>query len=119
MQASAILLIAISCRKHFNSLYASSVFGLKNLVMWLRYMRHSNDMAKRAYHVLYGIVKAPNLSDPFVWADIAGMFPVEEAAPPPPIPIPIPMEQEGVSGFENWPGSVQGMQFPGAQFEFH
>jgi hypothetical protein len=115
MQASAILLIAISCRKHFDLLYASSVSGLKHLVMWLRYMRHSNDMARRAYRVLYGIVNAPNLSDPFVWADIAGMFPVEEAPPP----TPIQNEQGGVSGFENWPGNAQGMHFPGGHFEFH
>ncbi|KAH3949739.1 hypothetical protein HBI24_125950 [Parastagonospora nodorum] len=77
MQAFAILLIGISCRRHFDASYDSSVASAKSLITWLQYMRDGNDTAKRAYQVAYDIVKDPHLADPFVWADLVDAFPDE------------------------------------------
>jgi hypothetical protein len=77
MQAFAILLIGISCRKHFDASYDSSIASAKSLITWLQYMRDGNDTAKRAYQVAYDIVKDPHLADPSVWADLVDAFPDE------------------------------------------
>jgi len=77
MQALAVLLIGISCRRHFDASYDASIAGAKSLIAWLHYMRDGNDTAKRAYQVAYDIVKAPDLADPSVWADLVDTFPDE------------------------------------------
>jgi hypothetical protein len=86
MQSLAILLIGISCRQHFESSYGSSVDTVRKLVVWLQHMRQTNETAERAYHVIYNIVKPPNLSAPAIWKDIVDMFPDEivPQEPPPP-----------------------------------
>ncbi|KAF1911386.1 fungal-specific transcription factor domain-containing protein [Ampelomyces quisqualis] len=78
MQALAILLIGVSCRPHFESLYHDSIASIRKLVAWLHSMRDANDTARRAYQVLYNIVKTP---DTAVWSDVAGMFPDEQMTP--------------------------------------
>lgn len=77
MQALAVLLIGISCRRHFDASYDSSVASAQSLIAWLQYMRDGNDTAKRAYQVAYDIVKAPDLADPSIWADLLDAFPDE------------------------------------------
>jgi hypothetical protein len=77
MQAITILLIGISCRRHFVSSYNGSVAGVKVLVTWLQHMRQNNETAQRVYQVIYNIVKSPNLSNPAIWEDIVCMFPDE------------------------------------------
>jgi hypothetical protein len=77
MQSLTILLISISTRQHFEPLYTDSVASVKKLVTWLQYLRENNDMAKRAYKVVYNVVKEPRLADPDVWKDIVEFFPTE------------------------------------------
>ena len=77
MQALAVLLIGISCRQHFEFSYSNSVASVKKLVTYVQYMRDTNDTAKRAYQVIHGIIKAPDLVNPSIWVDIAGLFPDE------------------------------------------
>jgi hypothetical protein len=81
MQSLSILLISISTRQHFEPLYMGSVASVKKLVTWLQYLRENNEMAKRAYRVVYDVVKEPHLADPEVWNDIVDAFPTEIAVP--------------------------------------
>lgn len=80
MQALAVLLIAMSCRKHFETSYAASITAVSKLVMWLRYMSHGNSIAKCAYDSLYSIVRSPHLLDPLIWRDVEALFPDADVA---------------------------------------
>jgi hypothetical protein len=80
MQSLTILLIAVSMRQHLEPFYATSVASTKKLVTWLQYLRDNNDTAKRAYQIVYEIVKAPT-SNPAVWKDVVDMFPDEFSVP--------------------------------------
>ncbi|KAH7396751.1 fungal-specific transcription factor domain-containing protein [Phaeosphaeria sp. MPI-PUGE-AT-0046c] len=111
MQALAVLLIAISCRKHLEASYATSITAVGKLVMWLRYMRHGNNTAKRAYNSLYSIVKSPHLLDPFVWGDVEGFFPDEDVASR----ASAHGQADDVHAYGAWP---RPLAFPGADFEF-
>jgi hypothetical protein len=102
MQSLTILLIAISTRQHFEPLYATSVASTKKLITWLQYLRDNNDIAKRAYQIVYEIVKAPT-SSPAVWKDIVGMFPDEF-----PVPQTSMQEQLGDQTFHAWSGTAPG-----------
>ncbi|KAL5114188.1 hypothetical protein ACEQ8H_007936 [Pleosporales sp. CAS-2024a] len=94
MQALTILLIAISCRKHFEPCYTSSVASANLLITWLRLMRdHNNDTAKRAYTVVHNLLRAPDAAHSFVWAHVA------PACPPDDLPrrtatLPVQQEQQ-------------------------
>jgi hypothetical protein len=103
MQSLTILLIAISTRQHFESFYADSIASTKKLVTWLHYLSANNDTAKRAYQVIYTIVKAPT-SNPTVWKDIVGMFPGEI-----PVPQTTMQEQIGDQAFHAWSGIAPGI----------
>jgi hypothetical protein len=80
MQAFTVLLIGISCRKHFDQSYDNSVASVEKLVTYLKHMRETNDTAKRAFEIIYNIVKAPDLAEPFVWKDIEEFFSGEDVA---------------------------------------
>ena len=74
MQALSVLLVGISCRKHFEASYVDSVASVRKLINWLWCMRENNDTAGRAYQVIYNIIKAPTVSDRTVWADVEGFL---------------------------------------------
>jgi hypothetical protein len=76
MQALAVLMNAIACPKPFRDLLQSSSQCTKQLVGWLRVMGETNNIAARAYQVLYSIVK---MSKPFVWNLVMDAFPDEVA----------------------------------------
>jgi hypothetical protein len=85
MQALVVLMIAISCPDHFRDSHQASVHSTRQLVTSLRSMCDTNMLASRAYQVVYSIVKT---SKPYVWADIADVFPdeaimvLQQPAPP-------------------------------------
>lgn len=118
MQALAVLLTCISLRQHFDSLYAPSVKSLDKLITYLQCMRKTSDIAARAYEVAYSIVRAPDLTNPTVWKDIAHMFPEENLG-------------QHVSAHQHvdpnvyipWGGVEQGLkqpyEFHGGGFDFH
>jgi hypothetical protein len=108
MQALTILLISICCRKHFEPSYSASVTSVKKLVTWLRCMSKTDDTAKRAYKVVYNIVRAPDLADPAVWADIVVAFPIEPQTLMPNGPSSQPQHMP-------WTGEEADLQHP---FEF-
>jgi hypothetical protein len=102
MQSLTILLIAISTRQHFESLYATSIASTKKLVTWLQYLRANNDTAKRAYQVIYDVVKAPT-ANPAVWKDVADVFPEVITAPRTSM-----QESIGDQAFQAWEGNAPG-----------
>jgi hypothetical protein len=77
MQAITTLLVALSCGKHFEKFHKSSVACSRKLIRWLRAMGATNDIAKRAYVVLYSMIKT---SDSPTWAELVDMFPDEVAS---------------------------------------
>lgn len=102
MQAFTVLLIGISCRKHFDQSYSNSVASVKKLVTYLKHMRETNDTAKRAFEIIYNIVKAPDLAEPFVWKDIEEFFSDESVAQV------APLQQQHVH--LSWTGEAQPFQ---------
>jgi hypothetical protein len=61
MQALAVLLVGISCRQHFEQTYANSVASVKKMVTYLQRMCDHDEIAGRAYQVLYEIIIATDL----------------------------------------------------------
>jgi hypothetical protein len=102
MQSLTILLIAISTRQHFESLYVTSIASTKKLVTWLQYLRANNDTAKRAYQVIYEVVKAPTANSA-VWEDVADVFPEVSTAPQTSM-----QESIGDQVFQAWEGNAPG-----------
>ncbi|KAG9187290.1 hypothetical protein G6011_05161 [Alternaria panax] len=74
MQALAVLLIATSVPDHFRDTLPSSHHSIRQLVASLRSMCQTNELAARAYQVVYSIMKA---SGTFVWDEVADAFPDE------------------------------------------
>jgi hypothetical protein len=75
MQALAILLIGLSCAPYFASTQSTSIASITKLVTYLRCMRQRDDLARRAYQVLCGIVR----TDGAGWGDIEALFPDDDA----------------------------------------
>ncbi|RMZ74495.1 fungal specific transcription factor domain-containing [Pyrenophora seminiperda CCB06] len=74
MQSIAVLMNAIACAGNFYDPNKKSATAVRQLISWLRGLRETNNVAARAYQVVYSIVKT---SDPNVWVDIADIFPNE------------------------------------------
>jgi hypothetical protein len=105
MQSLAVLLVGISCRTYFELSYSNSVAAVKKLVTWLLCMRETNDMAKRGYQVIYSIVRADNLADPFMWKDIVGFLPSHEVTQPAQ-----GQTQMSAQVYQTWAGEEQPLQ---------
>jgi hypothetical protein len=118
MQALCVLLTSISLRQHFDKFYASSVKSLDKLITWLQVMRKTSDVADRAYEVAHSIIRAPEMSNPAVWDDIAHMFPdddMDQSAST--------HQQLDSNMYMPWTGMEQGLQqtygLPGAGYDFY
>jgi hypothetical protein len=118
MQALSVLLTSISLHQHFDKFYASSVKSLDKLITWLQVMRKTNDVAERAYEVAHSIIRAPEMSNPALWNDIAHMFPDDN------MDQSLSTHQQPDSNmYMPWTGMEQGLQeaygFPGAGYDFY
>lgn len=76
-------------------------------------MRDTNDTARRAYRVVYNIVKACNTINAEIWKDVASMFPDEQITPSGPS-----QQQVDPNVFLPWSGVEPPMQMP-HPFEYH
>lgn len=59
MQGLAVLLIGVSCRKHFETLYGRSVESAKTFITWLQHMRKTRD-GRNSHRNSHGIVSYRN-----------------------------------------------------------
>jgi hypothetical protein len=105
MQAITTLLVTLSCGKHFEKFQVNSVACSRKLIHWLRGMSITNDVAHRAYMVLYSIVKT---SDSSAFADFVDMFTDDLASQAIPPHTPVTANQAYVS----WMGEGQPSQLP-------
>jgi hypothetical protein len=105
MQAITTLLVTLSCGKYFEKFHDDSVACSRKLIRWLRGMSVTNDIAQRAYMVLYNIVKT---SDSPAFAEIVDMFTGELAAQAIPPLTPAAVDHMYVP----WMGEGQPPHFP-------
>ena len=108
MQAITTLLITLSCGKHFEKFHATSVACSRKLIHWLRGMSVTNDVARRAYTILYNIVTT---SESPAFAEIVDVFTDELATQSMPPHTPVTANQAYVS----WMGEDMLSQLPAGQ----
>jgi hypothetical protein len=105
MQAITTLLVTLSCGKHFEKFHDTSIACSRKLIHWLCSMSATNDVAQRAYTVLYNIVKT---SGSPAFAEVVDLFTDELASQPIPSHTPATANQ----GYVLWMGEGLPSQLP-------